>query len=154
MVSGARNLFDKMSTTYDDAANHFIIENMTFEGGVCVAPFDPDETQSQDGQNTFMADPFVRGGTIDPFMQGQYGMDTFPVGHELPKDYDLEEEDEVDINWAPLFEEELSNQAQATKKHQSKWSKAYMKDEDKILCECWRDIGQEPKIGVEQFIYL
>ena len=23
-------------------------------------------------------------------------------------------------------------------------------DEDKLLCECWRDIGQDPKVGAEQ----
>ncbi|KAE8812037.1 Helicase SKI2W [Hordeum vulgare] len=109
-----------------------------------------------------MADPFVYGGTVDPFMQVQDGMGTFPTDHEFPKDYGLGEEDEVEIDGAPLFEEELSNKAQATNKRQSRRSKAYTKDEDKrqskrskaytkdednLLCECWRDIGQDPKIG-------
>ncbi|KAE8775492.1 Lectin-domain containing receptor kinase A4.3 [Hordeum vulgare] len=145
-----RNLFDKMPTTDDNAANRFIINNMIFEGGVGDAPFDPGETQSQDGRKTFMRDPFVHGGTADPFMQGQDGMGTFPTDHEFPEDYSLEEEDEVDIDGAPLFEEDLSNQAQATKKRQSKHINAYTKDEDRLLCECWRDTIQDPRIGAEQ----
>nr|XP_020166328.1 uncharacterized protein LOC109751856 [Aegilops tauschii subsp. strangulata] len=28
--------------------------------------------------------------------------------------------------------------------------KAYTPSEDKLLCECWRDIGQDPKVGAEQ----
>ncbi|KAE8790758.1 Protein UXT-like protein [Hordeum vulgare] len=62
-------------------------------------------------------------------------MGTFPIDHEFPQDYIREEEDEVDIYDVPLFEEELSNQAQATKKRQSKRAKAYTKDEYKLLCE-------------------
>ncbi|KAE8768270.1 DNA repair protein rhp54 [Hordeum vulgare] len=136
MVSGTCNVFNKMPTTDDDATSRFITENMIFKGGVGVAPFDPEETQSSDGRNTFMVGPFVDGGTTDPFRQGEYGMGTFPVNHEFPKDYDLEQDDEVDIDGAPLLEEELANQAQATKKRQSKQTKAYTKDEDKLLCEC------------------
>uniref|UniRef100_A0A453F0Y4 Myb-like domain-containing protein n=1 Tax=Aegilops tauschii subsp. strangulata TaxID=200361 RepID=A0A453F0Y4_AEGTS len=32
----------------------------------------------------------------------------------------------------------------------SRWTKAYTSAEDKLLCECWRDIGQDPKTGAEQ----
>uniref|UniRef100_A0A453HUA7 No apical meristem-associated C-terminal domain-containing protein n=1 Tax=Aegilops tauschii subsp. strangulata TaxID=200361 RepID=A0A453HUA7_AEGTS len=32
----------------------------------------------------------------------------------------------------------------------SKRTNAYTSSEDKLLCECWRDIGQDPKVGVEQ----
>uniref|UniRef100_A0A453HAJ7 Uncharacterized protein n=1 Tax=Aegilops tauschii subsp. strangulata TaxID=200361 RepID=A0A453HAJ7_AEGTS len=32
----------------------------------------------------------------------------------------------------------------------SKRTKAYTAAEDKLLCECWRDIGQDPKMGSEQ----
>ncbi|KAE8771085.1 hypothetical protein D1007_57038 [Hordeum vulgare] len=133
MASGARKLFDKMPTTDDDAANHFIIENMNFEGGVGTAPFDPEETQSQDGSNPFTTDPFVNGGTTDPFMQGQDGMCIIPINHEFLKDYRVEEEDDVDNDGAPLFEEELFYQAQASKKCQRKRTEAYTKDEDKLL---------------------
>ena len=34
-------------------------------------------------------------------------------------------------------------------KHKSRWTKAYTAAEDKLLCECWRDIGQDPKTGAE-----
>ncbi|XBH88169.1 hypothetical protein VPH35_075483 [Triticum aestivum] len=75
----------------------------------------------------------------------------FPLDHEFPDDYGQEEEDECDIEVEPLFEDELANQAIGPKpKRSSKRMKAYTASEDKLLCECWRDIGQDPKIGTEQ----
>ncbi|KAE8808734.1 DNA repair protein rhp54 [Hordeum vulgare] len=138
MLLGACNLFKRMPTTNDDTTNRFIIENIIFEGVAGAAPFDPEETQSQDGRIPFMADTFDHGGMDDPFVQGQDGIgSTFPVDHEFPKDYGLEE-DEVDIDGAPLFKDEFPNQANVNKKRKSKRMKAYTKDEDKLLCECWR----------------
>ncbi|XBJ11426.1 hypothetical protein VPH35_016123 [Triticum aestivum] len=86
-------------------------------------------------------------------MHDQVGLDLdgFPLDHEFPKDYGQEEEDECDIEGEPLFEDELANQAGGAKpKHKSKRTKAYTAVEDKLLCECWRDIGQDPKTGAEQ----
>ncbi|KAE8816670.1 Lectin-domain containing receptor kinase A4.3 [Hordeum vulgare] len=86
-------------------------------------------------------------------MQDQVGLDGIPLDHEFPEDYDLEEEeDDMHIDEEPLFEEELTNQtaAGAKPKRKSKRTKAYMPIEDKLLCECWRDIGQDPKVGTEQ----
>ncbi|KAF7032140.1 hypothetical protein CFC21_043349 [Triticum aestivum] len=86
-------------------------------------------------------------------MRDQVGidLDDFPLDHEFPDDYGQEEEDECDINVKPLFEDELANQAAGPKpKRKSKRTKAYMAVEDKLLCECWRDIGQDPKTGAEQ----
>ncbi|KAI4993808.1 hypothetical protein ZWY2020_008121 [Hordeum vulgare] len=78
-------------------------------------------------------------------------LDGFPLDHEFPKDYGLEEEDECDIEAEPLFEDELANQADGTTaKRKSKRTKAYTTAEDKLLCDCWRDIGQDPKTGAEQ----
>ncbi|KAI4990721.1 hypothetical protein ZWY2020_039092 [Hordeum vulgare] len=78
-------------------------------------------------------------------------LDGFPLNHEFPKDYGLEEEDECDIEAEPLFEDELANQAVgATPKRKSKRTKAYTAAEDKLPCECWRDIGQDPKTDAEQ----
>ncbi|XBI18056.1 hypothetical protein VPH35_059946 [Triticum aestivum] len=78
-------------------------------------------------------------------------MDGFLLDHEFPEDYRLEEEDELDIEGEPLFEDELANQAAGGKpKRKSRWTKAYTSAEDKLLCECWRDIGQDPKTGAEQ----
>ena len=86
------------------------------------------------------------------FMQDQVDLDLdgLPLDHEFPEDYDLEEEDEMDIDREPLFEDELANQAGTKWKRKSKRTKAYTTVEDKLLCECWRDIGQDPKVGAEQ----
>ncbi|KAI5000046.1 hypothetical protein ZWY2020_004635 [Hordeum vulgare] len=86
-------------------------------------------------------------------MQDQVGLDSFPLDHEFPEDYGLEEEeDDMDIDGEPLFEDELANQTVigAKPKRKSKRTKAYTPAEDKLLCECWRDIGQDPKVGAEQ----
>ncbi|KAE8818555.1 Eyes absent-like protein 4 [Hordeum vulgare] len=127
------------------AANDDYMQNMIFEGGAQAAGFDPDETQSQDG----------RGYNEDQaaFMRYQVGLDLdgFPLDHEFPEDYGLEEEDECGIEAEPLFEDELANQTDGTTpKRKSKRTKAYTVAEDKLLCECWRDIGQDPKTGAEQ----
>ncbi|KAE8789803.1 Phospholipid-transporting ATPase 1 [Hordeum vulgare] len=89
----------------------------------------------------------------DAFMQDQVGLDGFPLDHEFLEDYDFEEEhDDMDIDKEPLFQEELANQTAvgAKPKCKSKWTKAYTSAEDKLLCECWRDIGQDLNIDVEQ----
>ncbi|KAI4984710.1 hypothetical protein ZWY2020_017340 [Hordeum vulgare] len=86
-------------------------------------------------------------------MRDQVGLDLddFPLDHEFPEDYGLEEEDECDIETEPLFEDELANQVDGTKpKRKSKRTKAYTVAEDKLLCECSRGIGQDPKTGAEQ----
>ncbi|XBH54680.1 hypothetical protein VPH35_076931 [Triticum aestivum] len=71
-------------------------------------------------------------------------LDGFPLDHEFPEDYGLEEEDECDIEVEPLFEDELANQAAGPKpKRKSKRTKAYTAADDKLLCECWRDIGKD-----------
>ncbi|KAE8793335.1 Lectin-domain containing receptor kinase A4.3 [Hordeum vulgare] len=89
------------------------------------------------------------------FMHDQVGvgldLDGFPLDHEFPEDYGLEEEDECDIEAEPLFEDELANQAdETTPKRKSKRTKAHTSAEDKLLCECWRDIWQDPKTEAEQ----
>ncbi|KAE8788438.1 Lectin-domain containing receptor kinase A4.3 [Hordeum vulgare] len=87
------------------------------------------------------------------FMQDQASLDldSFPLDHVFPDDYDLEVEDEVDIDREPLFEDELTTQAIGLQpKRKSKRMKAYTEAEDKLLCECWRNIGQDPKAGTDQ----
>ncbi|KAE8820981.1 Phospholipid-transporting ATPase 1 [Hordeum vulgare] len=89
----------------------------------------------------------------DAFVQDQVGLDGFSLDHEFPEDYDLEEEDDdMDIDGEPMFEEELTNQtaARAKQNRKSKRTKAYTPDEEKLICVCWRDIGQDPKIGAKQ----
>ncbi|KAE8799128.1 Phospholipid-transporting ATPase 1 [Hordeum vulgare] len=78
-------------------------------------------------------------------------LDGFPLDHEFPEDYGQEQDDECDIEGEPLFEDEVANQAAWAKpKRKSKRTKAYIAAEDKFLYECWRDIGQDPKMGAEQ----
>ncbi|KAF7100047.1 hypothetical protein CFC21_101606 [Triticum aestivum] len=83
-------------------------------------------------------------------MRDQVGMelDGFPIDHEFSNEYGQEEEDECYIKVEPLFEDELANQAVGPKPR--KRTKVYTAAEDKLLCECWRDIGQDPKTGAEQ----
>ncbi|XBH55237.1 hypothetical protein VPH35_077363 [Triticum aestivum] len=86
-------------------------------------------------------------------MHDQVGLDLdgFPLDHEFPEDYGQEEEDECDIKGEPFFEDELANQTAGAKpKRKSKRTKAYTTAEDKLLCECWRGIGQDPKMSAEQ----
>ncbi|KAE8807839.1 DNA repair protein rhp54 [Hordeum vulgare] len=140
-LSGARNLFDVMPAADD------YMQNMIFEDGAQAAGFDPDETQSQDGRG-YNEDQVA-------FMRDQVGvgldLDNFPLDHEFPEDYRLEEEDECDIEAESLFEDELANQADgATLKRKSKRTKAYTSAEHKLLCECWRYIVQDPKTDAEQ----
>ncbi|XBI41446.1 hypothetical protein VPH35_125911 [Triticum aestivum] len=53
-------------------------------------------------------------------------LDGFPLDHEFPKDYGLEEDDECDIEVEPLFEDEFANQTAGPKpKRKSKRTKAY-----------------------------
>lgn len=51
-----------------------------------------------------------------------------------------------------MFKEELANQTvvRVKPKRKSKRTKAYTPAEDKLFCECWRDIGQDLKVGAEQ----
>ncbi|KAE8803392.1 DNA repair protein rhp54 [Hordeum vulgare] len=147
-LSGARNLLDEMLAAGDDD----YMQNMIFEGGAQAAGFDPDETQSQDGRGAFTP-PTVYNEDQAAFMRDQVGLDLdgFLLDHEFPEDYGLEEEDECDIEAEPLFQDELANQAAGMKpKRKSKRTKAYTMVEDKLLCECWRDIGQDSKMSAEQ----
>ena len=78
-------------------------------------------------------------------------LDGSPHDHEFPDDYGQEEEDECDTEVEPLFEDELANQVAGAKpKRKSKRTKAYTAADDKLLCECCRDIGQDPKMGAKQ----
>ncbi|KAE8815236.1 DNA repair protein rhp54 [Hordeum vulgare] len=113
MLTGACNLFDGIWVAIDDDSTNRFLENMILEGDAptaraySAAAYDLDETESQDGLAPFMQainDPH------DALMQDQVGLDGFPLDHEFPKDYDHEEEDDdLDIEGKPLFEEELAN---------------------------------------------
>ncbi|KAE8774579.1 DNA repair protein rhp54 [Hordeum vulgare] len=82
-------------------------------GGVTATGYEPEETQSQDCQGSFTSLTYDQAGMQDTFMQGQVGLDLdgFLVDHVFLDDYDLKEEDELDNDGEPLFEDELTNQA-------------------------------------------
>ncbi|KAE8774278.1 DNA repair protein rhp54 [Hordeum vulgare] len=159
MLPGSRNLFDRMSATIDgERANRFM-QSIIFGGdmvaadGAGAAGYDPHETQSQDGRGPFTPSTYGQVGMQAAFMQDQVGLDVddFLHNHEFPEDYDLKEEDELDIDGEPLFEDGLTNQAVWVKpKPKRRRMKTYTAAKDKLLCECWRDIGQDPKVGAEQ----
>ncbi|XP_044335663.1 uncharacterized protein [Triticum aestivum] len=139
VLPGARNLFYGMPAAGDED----YMQNLIFEGGAPAAGYDPDETQSQDGQGAF-----TLSAGYDPdqaaFMRDQVGMDLdgFPLDHEFSEDYGQEEEDECDIEGEPLFEDEPANQAAGPKlKQKSKWTKAYTAAKDKLLCEMPRTLA-------------
>ncbi|KAE8776695.1 Eyes absent-like protein 4 [Hordeum vulgare] len=150
MLTCACNLFDGMQASVDDDMVDRSLAKMIFEGAPTAGAYDPDESQSQDSRAP------LRQVTNDPdeaFMQDHVGLDAFPLDHEFPEDYGLEDEDDdMDIDGEPLFEEELANQTVvgAKLKRKSKRMKAYTPAEGKLLYECWRDIGQDPKIAIEQ----
>ncbi|KAE8795047.1 DNA repair protein rhp54 [Hordeum vulgare] len=68
MLSDARNLFDRMPAAVDnDRANGFM-QSIIFEGNAAVggiaaaAGYDPEETQSQDGSESFMSSTYDQAG--------------------------------------------------------------------------------------------
>ncbi|KAE8780049.1 Phospholipid-transporting ATPase 1 [Hordeum vulgare] len=139
MLIDACNLFDGIPAAVDDDTASCFLENMIFKGGASttwfysVDAYNPDETENQDDRAPFTQ---ATNDQHDAFMQDQVGLDGFPLDHEFPKDYGLEEEDDMDIDREPLFEEELANQTAvgAKPKRKSKRTKAYMTSEDKLLC--------------------
>ncbi|KAE8794622.1 DNA repair protein rhp54 [Hordeum vulgare] len=145
-MGNAHNLFDGMSVVKDEANRVFMV-GLIFEGCGGGISFDPDETQSQDGMGYSSGE-----GMADPLMEDQLSLgNSFLLDHQFPVDYGLDEEDdEVDIDGEPLLDE-LPVQPNAKKnKRKSKRTKAYTQNEDKLLSECWRDVGQDPEIGSEQ----
>ncbi|XBH91054.1 hypothetical protein VPH35_082541 [Triticum aestivum] len=94
-------------------------------------------------------------------MHDQVGIDLdgFPLDHEFPDDYGLEEEDECGIEVEPLFEDELANQAAGPKpKRKSKRTKAFQALEAfKVqhngkcfnLSHCYRVIKDEEKFKAQ-----
>ncbi|KAE8770193.1 DNA repair protein rhp54 [Hordeum vulgare] len=157
MLFGAHNLFDGMPRP-----TNFFMQSIIFDGDeaaigsatTTTAGYDPEETQSQDGRGgLFMSSTYDQVGMQPTFMQDQAGLDldVFAFDHMFLDDYGLEEEYEVDINGEPLFKDELDNQDTGMQpKRKRRWMRAYTEVEDKLLCECWRDIGQDPKVSAKQ----
>ncbi|KAE8803176.1 putative DBINO protein [Hordeum vulgare] len=63
---------------------------------------------------------------------------------------DEEEEDDVDIAGEPLFIDELTERAKAQMRKKSIDTGSYTQDEDKLICESWKEIGQDPRVSARQ----
>lgn len=98
-----------------------------------MPPLTPDNLRYYDD---VMADMINEGG------QGDDGQDT--------QDHETEGQESVNVEEEPLFGEELSHQAWSQKRRQSVRTGAYTKDEDKLLCEAWMKIEQDPQTSTEQ----
>ncbi|XBI10600.1 hypothetical protein VPH35_137838 [Triticum aestivum] len=65
-------------------------------------------------------------------------------------DEEEEEGNDVDISGAPLFIDELTQRAEAQKKRKSIRTGSYTQDEDKLICQAWMEISQDPRTGAQQ----
>ena len=65
-------------------------------------------------------------------------------------DGDEEEGIGIDIGGKPLFIDELTQRAKAQKRKKSIRTGSYPQDEDKLICQCWMEISQDPRTGAQQ----
>ncbi|XBI75391.1 hypothetical protein VPH35_068765 [Triticum aestivum] len=121
------------------------MEDVIFDSGHGRA-YDPDETQSQDGRAEYVPD------------EGGHDRADYDHGDSWHEDDDIyvegeeeeEESNDVDISGAPLFIDELTQRAEAQKKRKSIRTGSYTQDEDKLICQAWMEISQDPRIGSQQ----
>ncbi|KAF7069517.1 hypothetical protein CFC21_075140 [Triticum aestivum] len=143
-----RVLFDEMPTptpAVDDPFYNRYMEDVIFDGGHGRA-YDPDETQSQDGRTEYVPD------------EGGHDRADYDHGDSWHEDDDIyvegddeeEESNDVDISGAPLFIDELTQRAEAQKKRKSIHTGSYTQDEDKLICQAWMEIIQDPRTGAQQ----
>ncbi|XBJ05106.1 hypothetical protein VPH35_023946 [Triticum aestivum] len=144
-----RVLFDGMPTsmpTVDDPFYNQYMEDVIFQGGHGRA-YDPEETQSQDGRAQYVPDE-----EADDRADYDHG-DSWHEDDDIYVEGEDEDEDEandVDISGAPLFIDELTQRAEAQKKRKSIRTGSYTQDEDKLICQCWMKISQNPRTGAQQ----
>ncbi|KAE8783528.1 Lectin-domain containing receptor kinase A4.3 [Hordeum vulgare] len=149
-MSSPHVLFGEMPTptpTVEDPFYNQFMKNVIFEGrgeafqtGGQGGTFDPEETQSQDGRGEYMA---------DEDFETDHG-DSWHEEDDIYCEGDEEEEDVVDIAGEPLFIDELTQRAEAQMRKKSIRTGSYTQDEDKLICESWKEIGQDPRVGVQQ----
>ncbi|XBJ20364.1 hypothetical protein VPH35_011204 [Triticum aestivum] len=143
-----RVLFDGMPTPtppVDDPYYDQFMEEVIYEGGN-VPVYDPEETQSQDGRGQF---------TTDEEVDDRADYDHGDSWHEdddiyVEGDGDEQESNDVDISGEPLFIDELTQRAEAQKKRKSIHAGSYTQDEDKLICQAWMEISQDPRTGAQQ----
>ncbi|XBI73476.1 hypothetical protein VPH35_067220 [Triticum aestivum] len=142
-----RVLFDEMPTstpTVDDPFYNQYMEGVIFQGGHDRA-YDPDETQSQDGRAQYVPDE-----EADDRADYNHGDSWHEDDDIYVKGEDEDEANDVDISGAPLFIDELTQRAEAQKKRLSIRTGSYTQDEDKLICQCWMEISQDPRTGAQQ----
>ncbi|KAE8803317.1 Serine/threonine-protein kinase mph1 [Hordeum vulgare] len=146
-MSSPRILFDEMPTptpTVEDPFYGQFMENVIFAGcgeafqtGGQGGTFDLEETESQDGRGEYMAGEDFEADHCDSLHEED---DIYCEGHE-------EEEDGIDIAGEPLFMDELTQRAEAQMRKKSIRTGSYTQDEDKLICESWKEIVQDPRVG-------
>ncbi|SPT19860.1 unnamed protein product [Triticum aestivum] len=143
-----RVLFDEMPTPtspIDDPFYNQFMEDVIYEGGQ-GRTYDPDETQSQDGRAQYVADE-----EADNRADYDHG-DSWHEDDDIycEGDGDEEESNDIDIGGEPLFIDELTQRAEAQKRRKSIHTGSYTQEEDKLICQCWMEISQNPRTGVQQ----
>ncbi|XBH57987.1 hypothetical protein VPH35_079504 [Triticum aestivum] len=145
-----RVLFDGMPTAMapvDDPFYNQYMENVIFEAGHGRA-YDPEETQSQDGRAQYVPDE--EADDRADYDHGDSWHEDNDIYVEGDGDDEEEEGNDIDISGAPLFIDELTQRAEAQKKRKSIRTGSYTQDEDKLICQVWMEISQDPRTGAQQ----
>ncbi|KAE8767144.1 Serine/threonine-protein kinase mph1 [Hordeum vulgare] len=101
--------------------------------------FDPEETYSQDGSGEFVAD--------EDFEADAHG-DSWHEDDDIYCEGEGDEEEEcIDIVGEPLFIDELTQRAEAQKRKKIICTGSYSEKEDKLMCENWMKVVQDPRIA-------
>ncbi|XBI57663.1 hypothetical protein VPH35_039017 [Triticum aestivum] len=106
------------------------------------------ETQSQDGRAQYVPDE--EAGDRADYDHGDSWHEDDDIYVEGDGDEEEEEGNDVDISGAPLFIDELTQKAEAQKKRKSIRRGSYTQDEDKLICQAWVEISQDPRTGAQQ----
>ncbi|KAE8798984.1 putative DBINO protein [Hordeum vulgare] len=140
-------MFDEMPTPMAPVDNTYdqFIEDVIYNGGH-VPAYDPDETQSQDGRAQFVADEEADDRADYDHGDSWHGDDDI----YCEGDGDEYEVNDTDSSGEPLFIDELTQRAEAKKKKKSVLTSSYTQDEDKLICNSWMEISQDPRTGAQQ----
>ncbi|KAE8817737.1 putative DBINO protein [Hordeum vulgare] len=146
-MSSPRILFDEMPTPMAPVDNTYdqFMEDVIYNGGH-VPAYDPDETQSHDGRAQFVADEEADDRAHYDHGDSWHGEDDI----YCEGDGDEDEVNDIDISGEPLFINELTQRAEAQKKKKSIRTGSYTQDEDKLICNSWTVISQDPRTGAQQ----
>ncbi|XBH93313.1 hypothetical protein VPH35_084258 [Triticum aestivum] len=129
--------------TVDDPFYSQYMKDVIFESGHGRA-YDPEKTQSQDGRAEYVPDE-----EADDHADYDHG-DSWHEDDDIYVEGDEEEGNDVDISGEPLFIDELTQRAEAQKKRKSIRTGSYTQDEDKLICQAWMEISQDPRTGVQK----